>query len=200
LKAVFIQKNMSNTTVTPHSALQSAPALDIATLGGGCFWCVEIMYQDLKGVHKVESGYSGGPMPHPTYRDICTGATGHAEVIQILFDPAVISYRDLLDVFFTVHDPTTLNRQGNDRGTQYRSVIFYHSEAQKTAAEAAKTAAAQLWDDPIVTEISPAEPFYKAETYHQNYFKDNPNQPYCSMVIAPKVRKFRQQYAERLRQ
>lgn len=146
----------------------------------------------------MESGYSGGKTANPTYREICSGMTGHAEVIQVTFDPAVISYQEILEVFFTVHDPTTLNRQGNDHGTQYRSVIYYHSEAQKNAAILAKTAAQAIWDDPIVTEISPAEPFYKAENYHQNYFKDNPNQPYCSIVIAPKVRKFREQYRQKL--
>jgi peptide-methionine (S)-S-oxide reductase len=180
---------MATTTPPPHA---------LATLGGGCFWCVEIMFQDLKGVLKVESGYTGGKTLNPTYRDICSGTTGHAEVVQITFDPAIISYKTLLDIFFTVHDPTTLNRQGNDSGTQYRSVIYYHDETQLAEAMAAKTAAQQIWDHPIVTEISPAVTFYKAEPYHQNYFKDNPNQPYCSIVIAPKVRKFREQYKAQL--
>jgi peptide-methionine (S)-S-oxide reductase len=172
---------------------------EIATLGGGCFWCVEIMYQDLKGVLKVESGYSGGKIDNPTYQEICSGMTGHAEVIQVTFDPAIISYKEILEIFFTVHDPTTLNRQGNDSGTQYRSVIFYHSDRQKAVAEEAKVAAQAIWDDPIVTEISPAVTFFKAEVYHQNYFNDNPNQPYCSIVIAPKVRKFREMYRSKLR-
>lgn len=171
---------------------------EIATLGGGCFWCVEIMYQDLKGVLKVESGYSGGKSDNPTYREICTGMSGHAEVVQVTFNPAIISFKEILEVFFTVHDPTTLNRQGNDSGTQYRSVIFYHSDAQKVVAEQVKQEAQALWDDPIVTEISPLSKFFKAETYHQNYFKDNPNQPYCSIVIAPKVRKFRERFRDRL--
>ena len=171
---------------------------EIATLGGGCFWCIEPIYQDLKGVLKVESGYTGGRTANPTYRDICTGMTGHAEVIQVTFDPAVISYGDILRIFFGVHDPTTLNRQGNDSGTQYRSVIYYHSPAQKKVAEEVKVAAQDVWDDPIVTEISPLGPYYKAEAYHQNYFKDNPNQPYCSIVIAPKVRKFREMMAANL--
>ncbi len=170
----------------------------VATLGGGCFWCVEIMYQDLQGVLKVESGYSGGRSVNPTYQEICTGRSGHAEVIQVTFDPSLLSYREILDVFFTIHDPTTLNRQGNDRGTQYRSVIFYHSEDQKIIASESKIAAQALWESPIVTEISLLENFYPAESYHQNYFKDNPNQPYCSIVIAPKVRKFRDKYRSKL--
>lgn len=173
---------------------------EIATLGGGCFWCVEAIYQDLQGVLKVESGYSGGHVDNPTYREICTGLTGHAEVIQITFDPAVISFKDILEIFFTVHDPTTLDRQGNDSGPQYRSAIFYHSPEQKTVAEAVKKSAQEIWDDPIVTEITPFDKFYKAEEYHQNYYKDNPNQPYCSFVIAPKVKKFRQKYQEKLKQ
>jgi peptide-methionine (S)-S-oxide reductase len=167
---------------------------EVATLGGGCFWCVEPIYQDLKGVLKVESGYTGGQTDHPTYEQICTGQTGHAEVIKITFDPDIIAFRDIVDIFFTVHDPTTLNRQGNDKGTQYRSAIFYHSPEQETAATAAKTAAAALWDDPIVTEITPAATFYKAENYHQNYYKTNPYQPYCMVVIAPKVKKFRERF------
>jgi peptide-methionine (S)-S-oxide reductase len=167
---------------------------EVATLGGGCFWCVEIMYQDLRGVLKVESGYSGGRSENPTYQEICTGRSGHAEVIQVTFDPSLLSFRDILDIFFTVHDPTTLNRQGNDAGTQYRSVIFYHSEAQRIKAEEAKEAAQVLWSQPIVTEISGMQKFYPAESYHQNYFKENPHQPYCSIVIAPKVKKFRDKY------
>jgi peptide-methionine (S)-S-oxide reductase len=188
-----MQINQSSTT--PGTTAQ----LEIATLGGGCFWCVEIMYQDLKGVQKVESGYMGGKTDNPTYRDICSGMTGHAEVIQVSFDSSIISFKEILEVFFTVHDPTTLNRQGNDSGTQYRSVIYYHSEAQKIMAKEVMAAAKAIWDDPIVTEISPVSTFYKAEIYHQNYFKDNPNQPYCSIVIAPKVRKFREQFREKLR-
>ena len=173
---------------------------EIATLGGGCFWCVEAIYQDLKGVLKVESGYSGGHVDNPTYREVCSGLTGHAEVINITFDPAVISFKEILEVFFTVHDPTTLNRQGADTGTQYRSAIFYHSPEQKTVAEEVKQSMQAIWDDPIVTEITEFDKFYKAEDYHQNYFKDNPNQPYCSIVIAPKVRKFRQHYQDKLKQ
>lgn len=180
---------MAQPTAQPHSSIAST---EIATLGGGCFWCVEAIFQDLKGVLKVESGYSGGRTLNPTYRDICTGTTGHAEVIQVTFNSEVISYAELLRIFFGVHDPTTLNRQGNDQGTQYRSAIFYHSAAQKTVAEEVKLEAQEVWDDPIVTEITAFDRFYRAEVYHQNYFKDNPNQPYCSIVIAPKVRKFRE--------
>lgn len=171
----------------------------MATFGGGCFWCVEPMYQDLKGVLSVESGYSGGQLDNPTYRDICTGMTGHAEVIQVTFDPGIVTFRDILRVFFTVHDPTTLNRQGNDTGTQYRSVIFYHSEDQKVAAQEIVREAQEAWDNPIVTEITAFERFYKAEDYHQNYFKDNPNQGYCSFIIAPKVKKFRERFKDRLK-
>lgn len=171
---------------------------EIATLGGGCFWCVEAFFQDLKGVSKVESGYSGGPMDNPSYEAVCGGRTGHAEVIQVTFDPAVISFQNILEVFFTVHDPTTLNRQGNDSGTQYRSVIYYHSPEQKAVADQAKIAAKAIWDDPIVTEITSFDKFFKAEGYHQNYYKTNPNQPYCSIVIAPKVSKFRKLYQEKL--
>lgn len=175
-------------------------SMELATLGGGCFWCIEAIYQDLQGVLKVESGYSGGHVSNPTYKEVCTGLTGHAEVIQVTFDPTVITYRDILRVFFTVHDPTTLNRQGNDVGTQYRSVILYHSKEQKKIAEEVKAEAQEIWDGRIVTEISPLDKFYKAEEYHQNYFKDNPNQPYCSIVIAPKVQKFREKYKDKLKQ
>jgi peptide-methionine (S)-S-oxide reductase len=174
---------------------------EIATLGGGCFWCTEAVFDQLKGVESVESGYSGGTVPNPSYQQVCTDTTGHAEVAQITFDPKVISYRDLLRIFFTVHDPTTLNRQGADVGTQYRSVIFYHSDEQKRIAEEViqEVQAAKIWDNPIVTELTPAKPFYKAEDYHQEYFANNPNQPYCRVVIAPKVAKFRQHYAELLK-
>lgn len=174
--------------------------LQLATLGGGCFWCLEAIFQELKGVVKVESGYSGGHVPNPTYRQVCTGNTGHAEVVQITFDPSVISYETLLKVFFTTHDPTTLNRQGADVGTQYRSVIFYHDETQKAIAEqVVNEFASQVWDDPIVTEISPFTAFYKAEQYHQNYYRNNPEQAYCRVVINPKLEKFRKMYAELLK-
>jgi peptide-methionine (S)-S-oxide reductase len=175
--------------------------LEVATLGAGCFWCVEAVFQDLKGVHRVVSGYSGGTVENPTYRQVCTEMTGHAEVTQITFDPAVISFADLLTVFWRTHDPTTLNRQGADVGTQYRSVIFYHNEAQKATAEKSKaeTEAEGLWPDPIVTEIVPFEKFYEAEAYHQDYYRSNPNQPYCRVVIDPKVRKFRRAFQEKLK-
>ena len=193
-----------NNAQTPTSKSQinmteSTAGTEIATLGGGCFWCVEAIYLELKGVSKVVSGYTGGHVDNPTYKEICTGTTGHAEVIQVHFDPAVISYEDILGIFFTVHDPTTLNRQGNDVGTQYRSVIYFHNEAQKEAAEKVKVQAAEAWDDPIVTEISAASKFYEAEDYHQNYYNENPYQPYCSYVITPKVKKFRAKYADKLK-
>ena len=174
---------------------------EVATLGGGCFWCLEAVFQDLKGVEKVESGYAGGTLPNPSYEQVCTGTTGHAEVVQITFDPQVISFRELLEVFFTIHDPTTLNRQGPDVGTQYRSAIFYHNEAQKAIAEEVirELNAAGIWDAPIVTEVVPLRAFYRAEAYHQEYFKRNPAQPYCRVVIAPKVAKFRQRYLEKLK-
>jgi len=175
--------------------------LEVATLAGGCFWCLEAVFNDLQGVESVVSGYSGGHVPHPTYEQVCDDTTGHAEVVQISFDPAVISYRDLLQVFFTVHDPTTLNRQGPDAGTQYRSAIFYHSPDQKATAEEVmrELTEAGVWSDPIVTEVRPFEVFYPAEDYHQRYFERNPNQPYCRMVVAPKVAKFRKQYLSRLK-
>ncbi|MGD8868427.1 MAG: peptide-methionine (S)-S-oxide reductase MsrA [Gemmatimonadales bacterium] len=174
---------------------------EVATLAGGCFWCLEAVYQDLKGVEKVESGYTGGSVAHPTYEQVCSGSTGHAEVVRIRFDPSVVTYRELLDVFFTIHDPTTLNRQGNDVGTQYRSAIFYHTPEQKSTAEQviAELTERELWDDPIVTEINPLEEYYPAEDYHQEYFQRNPNQPYCAVVIAPKVAKFRRKYLEKLK-
>jgi peptide-methionine (S)-S-oxide reductase len=174
---------------------------EVATLAGGCFWCLEAVFDELEGVEDVVSGYSGGSVPNPTYKHVCTGDTGHAEVVQVTFNPDVISYRDLLRVFFTIHDPTTLNRQGADVGTQYRSAVFTHNEAQEKIAEEviAELNEAGLWDDPIVTEVVPVEAFYAAEEYHQEYFRRNPNQGYCRMVIAPKVAKFRKQYLERLK-
>lgn len=187
-------------TATPDTLKPSDGKTELATLGGGCFWCVEAVYQELNGVLKVESGYAGGHVRNPTYQEVCTGTTGHAEVAQITFDPTVVSFQEILEVFFTVHDPTTLNRQGNDVGTQYRSVIYYHSPEQKKIAEAAKQAAAELWSDPVVTEIAPLDKFYKAETYHQNYYKDNPYQPYCVYVVGPKVDKFRKKFHEKIKQ
>jgi peptide-methionine (S)-S-oxide reductase len=173
---------------------------EVATLGAGCFWCVDTIFRELRGVTTVVSGYAGGTREYPSYEQVCTGATGHAEVVQITFDPTVISYRDLLDVFFTVHDPTTLNRQGADVGTQYRSVIFVHSPEQREIAEQAiaDITVEKLWDDPIVTQVMDATEFYPAEDYHQDYYTNNPNQGYCRMVIAPKVAKFRSKYLAKL--
>ena len=175
--------------------------VELATLAGGCFWCLEAVFDELKGVESVESGYSGGHIQSPSYAQVCDGDTGHAEVVQVTFDPQVLSYKELLTVFFTVHDPTTLNRQGNDAGTQYRSAIFYHNEQQKKTAEEViqEIAAAKIWDGPIVTELTPFDQFYMAEDYHQEYFKKNPFQGYCRAVIAPKVTKFRHNFAERLK-
>ena len=176
-------------------------ATETAVLGGGCFWCLEAIFDGLEGVRSVESGYAGGNLANPSYEAVCTGRTGHAEVVRVTFDPAVLSYRDLLTVFFTIHDPTTQNRQGADVGTQYRSVIFAQSDAQRATAEAVKAelGAAKLWRDPIVTEIAGAAPFYEAEAYHQEYFENNPAQPYCRAVVEPKVVKFRKQFAARLK-
>lgn len=185
--------------VSPNKTDQTAN-YQVATLAGGCFWCLEAVYTELKGVIKSVSGYSGGSVPDPSYRQVCGGATGHAEVVQVTFDAQQISFKELLEVFFTIHDPTTLNRQGNDVGTQYRSAIFYHDEDQKAiAGEVIKEIeAAGIWGRPIVTEVVPFTVFYPAEEYHQDYFKNNPAQPYCQVIIAPKVAKFRQKYAARL--
>jgi len=174
---------------------------EIATLGGGCFWCLETVFAELKGIEKVESGYSGGKSSHPNYRDVCSGTTGHAEVIQVTFDPKTISFKEVIEVFFAIHDPTTLNRQGADVGTQYRSAIYYHTPDQKTIAEQVikELNAAGVWKAPIVTEVAPFKIFYKAEDYHQDYFKNNPEQMYCQMVVAPKVLKFRKQFIDRLK-
>jgi peptide-methionine (S)-S-oxide reductase len=177
------------------------PELETATLGGGCFWCLEPVYASLEGVEDAVVGYAGGTVPNPSYQLVCTGTSGHAEVVQVVFDPQVISYREILEVFFSVHDPTTLNRQGADVGTQYRSVIFYHSPQQKQIAEDIIRELDQsgTWDNPIVTEIAPFEQFYRAEEYHQEYFEKNPYQGYCQVVIAPKVSKFRKKYLSRLK-
>jgi peptide-methionine (S)-S-oxide reductase len=174
---------------------------EVATLAGGCFWCLEAVFDDLKGVERVESGYSGGAVPHPTYRQVCSGTTGHAEVVQITFDPRVLSFKELLEVFFAIHDPTTLNRQGPDAGTQYRSAIFYHTPEQRATAEQVikELGAAGIWSAPIVTEVTPFTAFYEAEDYHQEYFRLNGEQPYCRAVVAPKVAKFRKQFMERLK-
>lgn len=172
--------------------------LEKATLGGGCFWCTEAVFQQLRGIDQVVSGYAGGETEHPSYHDVCMGITGHAEVIQVSFDPSQISYADLLEVFWRTHDPTTLNRQGADVGTQYRSIILYHNEAQRQIAEKSKAEAATLYPNPIMTEIAPLGQFYPAETYHQNYYRTNPYQGYCMAVIDPKVRKFRKTFKEKL--
>ena len=180
---------------------QELNKFEIATLGGGCFWCLEAIYTDLKGVEKVVSGYSGGSKADPNYQEVSRGDSGHAEVVQITFYPLVISYEDLLKIFFTIHDPTTLNRQGADVGPQYRSVIFYHDDSQRIAAEKimGEIAAEQIWADPIVTQIEPISEFFIAEHYHQEYYKRNPDQGYCQVVIAPKVVKFRKTFANRLK-
>ena len=179
----------------------SSAARETAVLGGGCFWCLEAVFDELAGVQSVESGYAGGAGANPTYEDVCSGRTGHAEVVRIVFDPSALSFRDLLTVFFTIHDPTTPDRQGNDVGTQYRSVIFCQTPEQRATAVSlvAELAAAKLWRDPIVTEIAGADPFYEAERYHQEYFASNPRQPYCAAVVAPKVAKFRKHFTERLK-
>lgn len=184
-----------------NQIVMSKEGLSVATFGAGCFWCVEAIFQDVKGVHKVESGYSGGHVKNPSYREVCAETTGHAEVLQIHFDESVVSFEDLVKILFATHNPTTLNRQGADRGTQYRSAIFYHHEDQKEVAERLKREfAPTLWDDPIVTEITQFEAFYPAEKYHQNYYNDNPSQGYCRIVINPKVQKFRKEYANMLKQ
>ena len=169
--------------------IMSTQSLEVATLGGGCFWCVEAVYERVKGVQNVVSGYAGGHLKDPTYKDVSRGDTGHAEVCQIHFDPTIISYDKILDIFWQAHDPTTLNRQGNDRGTQYRSAIYYHNEPQKLAAESAVKNAASLFKDPLTTEVAPLNTFYKAEVYHQDYFANNPNAPYCTFIIDPKIKK-----------
>ena len=172
---------------------------EIATLGGGCFWCTEAVYQELQGVEKIESGYSGGEIIAPSYEQICEGDTGHAEVVRLYFDPAVVSYREILEIFFTIHDPTTPNRQGNDVGSQYRSVIFTHSSEQMKTAQQVIAEMANVWDAPIVTELAEAPVFYKAEAYHQDYFVNHPLQSYCAFVVAPKVAKFRKIFTDKLR-
>jgi peptide-methionine (S)-S-oxide reductase len=176
-------------------------AEETATLGGGCFWCVEAVYSEAVGVTSVVSGYMGGRSANPTYEEVCSGRSGHVEVVEITFDPVVIGYRDVLEVFFATHDPTTLNRQGNDSGTQYRSVIFYHSPDQRATAEELirELTAEKAFADPIVTAVEPATAFYPAEDYHQNYFENHPRQPYCTFVVAPKVQKFRKKFAARVK-
>ncbi len=183
------------------SKTDHAKKMEVATLGGGCFWCTEAVFDEIKGVEKVESGYSGGTLPHPTYEQVSRGTTGHAEVVQITFDRNVISFKEILEIFFTVHDPTTLNRQGADVGPQYRSVIFYHNNEQKTIAEQVidGLSSAKIWDTPIVTQIEQFKAFYKAEDYHDKYFERNPEQAYCRLVITPKIAKLRKYYREKLK-
>jgi len=190
------------TVLGEQSTAQSKSAtMEIATIGGGCFWCTEAIYKELKGVVSVTSGYSGGEIVNPSYREVCTGRTGHAEVIEIEFDPAVISFSELLEVFFASHDPTTLNRQGGDVGTQYRSVIFYHSQKQKETAESIidKLNEENVYEKPVVTEVTAWKNFFAAEDYHQDYFENNPSQSYCQIVIVPKMEKFRKIFSERLK-
>lgn len=193
------QKN--NKTTQNNMAKESTSRSQVATFGSGCFWCTEAIFQNLEGVEKVESGYSGGKVKNPTYKEVCSGLTGHAEVIQLTYDPSKVSFDELLEVFWKTHDPTTLNRQGADEGTQYRSAIFYHSDDQKRLAEMYKKKLNEsgAFDSPIVTEITPFTEFYKAEDYHQNYFNLNGNAPYCSHVIQPKVEKFKKVFKDRLK-
>jgi peptide-methionine (S)-S-oxide reductase len=183
-------------------ATQPDRPLELATLGGGCFWCLEAVYERTRGVERVVSGYAGGSDPRPTYESVCSGTTGHAEVVQVTFDPRELSYPDLLRIFFAIHDPTTRDRQGPDVGPQYRSIILWHDDAQRRAAEAviAELQAARVWDAPIVTELAPLETFHPAEAHHQHYFARNGRQPYCQVVVAPKVAKFRRQFADRFRE
>jgi peptide-methionine (S)-S-oxide reductase len=184
-----------------ESKMNNQPNNDVVTLGGGCFWCIEAVYVELNGVQKVVSGYAGGHVPNPTYEQVCGKMTGHAEVTQITYDPAVVTLRELLEVFFTVHDPTTLNRQGNDVGPQYRSVIYYHNDGQKEIAEQvmAEITTENIWGTPLVTELAPLDIFYPADAYHQDYYARNPYQGYCRVVIAPKVAKFRKKYLSKLK-
>ena len=185
-----------------HENSARAPAgKEIATLAGGCFWCLEAVFDEVKGVESVESGYMGGTMVNPSYEQVCSGKTGHAEVVQITFDPALVSFKEILEVFFVIHDPTTLNRQGSDAGTQYRSVIFYHSLEQKSQVEQVikNLNGTHIWNSPIVTEVVPAQTFYRAEGYHQDYFLRNPDQPYCMAVVAPKVAKLRKHFLGKLK-
>lgn len=179
--------------------MNNPTGLQEAILGGGCFWCVEAVFLEARGAVKVESGYMGGQVDNPTYEQVCSGTTGHAEVVKVTFDPAELSYHDLLEIFFTIHDPTTLNRQGNDVGTQYRSVIYYSSPEQEATARQVIAEMANVWDGPIVTEVAPVETWYQAEDYHQDYFRNHPLQGYCAFVVAPKVMKFRKTFSHRLK-
>jgi peptide-methionine (S)-S-oxide reductase len=181
--------------------MSSTQNREVATLAAGCFWCIDTVYDQLKGVEKVVSGYTGGMIPNPSYQQVCTGTTGHAEAVQVTFDPTVVSFREILEIFFTIHDPTTLNRQGGDIGTQYRSAIFYDSPEQKAIADEviSDLSSKELWDRPIVTEVTPMTEFFPAEDYHQRYYEQNPGQPYCRAVIEPKVAKFRKYYFDKLK-
>ena len=201
LKAIALIAGVVLGTNAMSQTVTNSQANEVITIGGGCFWCTEAVFEQLKGVEKVESGYSGGTVPNPTYEQVSTGDTGHAEVSQITFDPKVVSLKVILEVFFTVHDPTTLDRQGNDVGTQYRSAIFYRNDEQKAVAKQVikEIAAAKIWNGQIVTQLSPFKTFYKAEDYHQEYFKLHGKQPYCQMVIAPKVAKFRDHFRDKLK-
>ena len=194
-------KDPANMRKQENQTVASPQGKEVVTLGGGCFWCIEAIFEELNGVEQVESGYSGGRVDDPTYEQVCTGTTGHAEVVQVTFDPKTISLKEILEVFFTVHDPTTLNRQGADVGTQYRSVIFYRSQEQKDIAEQVirEIQKAKLWKAPIVTELVPFMAFYRAEEYHQEYYKKNPGQAYCRIVIEPKIKKFRGHYKDKLK-
>ena len=195
------EKRGKQTMSTEHVQASLQTEKELATLGGGCFWCLEAVYLEMKGIEKVESGYCGGTVPTPTYYQVCEGDTGHAEVVQLTFDPREVSYKDILKVFFTIHDPTTLNRQGADVGTQYRSAIFYQSPEQKVTAEETikELTTEKIWDNPIVTQLAPLDIFYAAEDYHQEYFARNQYQPYCQYVVAPKVAKFRKYFIEKLK-
>ncbi len=185
----------------PKTKITAPPGREIATLASGCFWCTEAIFTELKGIDKVESGYSGGPVPNPTYKQVCGGDTGHAEAVNVIFDPGIVTFKDLLRIFFTTHDPTTLNRQGADAGTQYRSAIFYHNEEQRKAADEVirEIEAEHIWPNKIVTEVTAFSNFYSAEDYHQSYYAQNPSQGYCQIIIAPKVAKFREKYRKKLK-
>lgn len=196
MKKVLFLMLLSLSVITHVSAKEADMKYEVATLGGGCFWCLEAVFEETRGVIDVVSGYAGGTLQNPSYEQVSSGTTGHAEVVQITFDPSIISYEALLKIFWLIHDPTTLNRQGNDVGTQYRSVIFYHDEHQKEQAEASMKAFSSKFTKPLVTEIKPLETFYKAEAYHQDYFKNNPNQGYCMFVVSPKVEHFKHEYKD----
>jgi peptide-methionine (S)-S-oxide reductase len=201
LMAACSSKDTRSMNQSPNAPTVSPAAKEVITLGGGCFWCIEAVFNELQGVEVVESGYSGGTVAHPTYRQVCTGSTAHAEVVQITFDPETISLKEILEVFFTVHDPTTLNRQGPDTGTQYRSVIFYRDQSQKSTAEEVirEIENSRLWNSPLLTELTPFSIYYRAEDYHQEYYKTNPEQMYCRLLISPKITKFREHYRAKLK-